>query len=432
MLCMGETETAPPATGMPGSAQTPEPGSNELIRAIFEHAAMIDREESIDELVRLNADFARRLAGAERCSLWLVDPESGELWTRVAHGIEPIRIPLGKGLVGACVEEDRIFLVNDAASEPRLLRTIDAQSGYQTREVLCVPMRADGQVIGALQLLNKPSGFTGMDSGLLGLLAHFAAQAIAGERLRRQAEKARLTLHELSLAREVQARLLPRCPIVQGLECIGFCRAAHTIGGDYYDLLTREDGQFAVTLGDVSGKGIPAAVMMASIQTVLRSLLQSGSPSLSTIMATLNQTIYGSSTSERYSTLFCGLISMERDALTYVSAGHVPPFLMHADGTLERLNGAGLPVGLLPGVQYEQETVALRPGDTLIIVSDGIVEASNGEGDFWEEERVGEELSRLAGLPLKDLQERLFLGADTFAAGAEQYDDMTMVAIRID
>ena len=438
MLSMGETETAPATaeTSDRAAGRIPAPGSSdlsssELIRAIFEHAARIDREESIDELVRLNADFARHLAGADRCSLWLVDTERAELWTRVSHGIEPIRIPRSKGLVGACVDEDRVFLVNDAAAEPRMLRTIDAQSGYQTQQVLCVPMRADGKVIGALQLLNKPTGFTEMDAGLLGLLAHFAAQAIAGERLRQQAEKARLTMHELALAREVQARLLPRWPVVQGLECIGFCRAAHTIGGDYFDLLPREDGQFAFTLGDVSGKGIPAAVMMASIQTVLRSLLQSTFTTLSAALADLNQTIYGSSTSERYSTLFCGLVSAERDALTYVSAGHVPPFLLHADGSLERLTGAGLPVGMLPGVEYDQETVPLRPGDTLIVISDGVVEARNDGGDFWEEEQVSEELSRLAALPLKQLQEQLFQSADAFAGGAEQYDDMTMVAVRI-
>ena len=170
--------------------------------AIFEHAARIGREQLIDELVRLNSDFARDLAGADRCSLWLIDPEHGELWTKVAHGVEPIRIPLGVGLVGACIRDDEVILINDAKNEPRLLRQVDEHSGYKTEQVLCVPMRAEGKVIGALQLLNKPSGFTETDAGLLGLLAHFAASAIDSERLRQEAEGARMIRHELALAHE--------------------------------------------------------------------------------------------------------------------------------------------------------------------------------------------------------------------------------------
>jgi sigma-B regulation protein RsbU (phosphoserine phosphatase) len=402
-----------------------------LIQSIFEHAARIGREESMDELVRLNADFACQLAGADRCSLWLIDERQQQLWTRVAHGIDPIRIPLGKGLVGACVSEDRVFLVNDAAHEPRLLRAIDEKSGYQTKQVLCVPLRAEGKVIGALQLLNKPSGFTELDAGLTGLLAQFAASAIDNERLRQETERARLTMHELALARDVQARLLPRCPTIPGLECVGFCRPAHSIGGDYYDLIALEDGRFGLTLGDVSGKGIPAAVMMASIQTLLRSLLQSCSRSLSAVLTDLNRALYSSSTSDRYSTLFCGMISADRSTLSYVNAGQVAPFLLHGDGRLDRLPGSGVPVGILPEVSYEQQTCALTPGDTLVVVSDGIVESRNAAEEFWEEAEVERALTLYGSNPLAQLPELVCAAADEFAGGAEQYDDMTIVSVRI-
>jgi sigma-B regulation protein RsbU (phosphoserine phosphatase) len=404
-----------------------------LIRSIFEHAARISREQQIDELVRLNADFARDLAGADRCSLWLIDETTHEIWTKVAHGVASIRIPWGQGLVGACILEDKVLLVNDAEHEPRLLRTVDEGTGYHTRQVLCVPLRAEGQIIGAFQLLNKPSGFTEVDAGLLGLLAHFAASAIDNERLRQEAERSRLTMHELFLAREVQARLLPECPKgVSGLECVGFCRPARTIGGDYYDLLELKDGQFALTLGDVSGKGIPAAVMMASIQTLLRSLLQGCSKTLDEVVADLNQTLYGSSTPERYSTLFCGVISADRKVLTYVNAGHVPPLLLHAEGLLERLSGGDLPVGILPEVGYEQLSIALTPGDTLLVVSDGVVEVRNSEEDFWDEEEIDHVLLTHRETPLPELPALFCSAADKFAGSSEQYDDMTIVAVRID
>lgn len=406
--------------------------ADETIRAIFEYAARIGREQQIDEIVRLNADFARDLAGADRCSLWLIDTKKNELWTRVAHGVEPIRIPLGQGLVGACISEDKVLLINNAASESRLLREVDSHSGYHTEQVLCVPMHTEGKVIGALQLLNKASGFTEADAGLLGLLAHFAASAIESERLRQEANSAKLVKLEVSLAREVQARLLPQSPPeLDGMECVGFCRPAHSIGGDYYDLLPLPDGRFAITLGDVSGKGVPAAVMMASIQTLLRSLLMHDIKSLPIVVADLNHTLYLSSTNERYSTLFCGVLSADRRQFFYVNAGHVPPFLVHSDGKVDRLQGGGVPVGMMPEWDYVQMNVAFEPGDTLVVVSDGIPESRNDEGEFWEEEEVERTLLGLRTNPLSQLPAVLCAEADRFAAGAEQYDDMTIVALRV-
>ena len=403
-----------------------------MIRAIFEHAARISREQEIDELVRLNADFARDLIGAERCSLWLIDPSKKELWTIVAHGVPSLRIPLGQGLIGTCIDENQVLLINNADDDQRLLRSVDDSTGYRTHQVLCVPLHAEGRVIGALQLLNKPSGFTQDDAGLLGLLAHFAASAIDSEWLRQEAESARLMRRELDLAREVQVHMLPDRPTgLDRLECIGFCRPARSIGGDYYDLIPFADGQFALTLGDVAGKGIPAAVMMASIQTLLRSLLKQGVGDLAAVLSSLNSTLFETSTPERYSTLLCGVISADRKSFSYVNAGHIPPLLIHADGRLERLPDGNCPVALLPSMVYSQSTAALEPGDTLIIISDGIVEARNHDGDFWEEDEIDRVLLANREASVLKLPELLCAAADNFASGAEQYDDMTVVAVRI-
>ena len=309
------------------------PGETDRItRAIFEHASLISREQQLEELVRLNAEFARDLAQAQHCSLWLVDEGKGQLWTQVAHGVAPIRIPLGEGAVGRCVGEDKVLLVNDAldgdVSSPHWI------TGFATQQMLCVPLRVEGQVIGALEVLNKPSGFTEGDAELLGLLAHFAASAVESKRLRQEAIKARMMEHELSLAMDVQQHLLPQeqgC--VPGLECVGFCRPAKSVGGDYYDMLPLPSGSFAFTLGDVSGKGIPAAVMMASIQTLLHNLLQREPVEVAAVVSDLNRTLFGCSVPDRYSTLFCGLISPDRRSITYVNAGHVPPLLLRGRRT---------------------------------------------------------------------------------------------------
>ena len=406
--------------------------SDRIAHAVFEHAARISRVQDLSGLISLNADFACDLVSADRCSLWLVDEKSSELWTLVAHGLAPIRIPLHSGLVGACIDGNQVLLVNDLSEDTRFLKRVDKESGYLTEQVLCVPLRSERGVIGALQLLNKPGGFTEADANLVGMLAHFAASAIESEHLRQKAAAAQLVLHELNLARDVQARLMPlESPAAEGIECAGFCRPARTIGGDYYDFISLEDGRFAFTLGDVSGKGIPAAVMMASIQTLLRSLLRYENRTLSTSVSELNLSLYASSAGDRYSTLFCGVLNEDRTQLTYVNAGHVPPLLLKRDGTLSSLPASGMPVGLLPGVKYEQRSIDIVHGDLVVVVSDGMTEACNPEGEFWDELEVHEIVRMHGDGPIAVLPATMCARVDAFAAGAEQYDDMTVIAVRV-
>ena len=380
--------------------------------------------------MRLNADFARDLAQAQHCSLWLVDDTKGQLWTQVARGVAPIRIPLGEGAVGRCVREDKVLLENDAldgdVSSPHWI------TGFATQQILCVPLRVEGRVIGALEVLNKLSGFTKLDAELLELLAHFAANSVESKRLRQEAIKAKMMEHELSLAMDVQQHLLPmEQECVQGLECVGFCRPAKSVGGDYYDMLPLPSGSFAFTLGDVSGKGIPAAVMMASIQTLLHNLLQREPVNVAAVVSDLNRTLFGCSVPDRYSTLFCALISPDRSKITYVNAGQVPPMLLRGDGSLTTLEGGGMPVAMIPDWEYQQFTMELRPGDLLVVVSDGIMEARNPEGAFWSDTEVPFVVRQHRDSPVRTLPAALCAHADAWASGAEQYDDMTVVGLRV-
>lgn len=406
--------------------------SDRLIQAIFEHAARISRETKIEELARLNADFARDLIGADRCSLWLVDQEKHQLWTKVAHGVDPLFIGINQGLVGVCVRENQVLIVNDATHDARHLRNLSSVGGYEARRILCVPLVCEGSVIGALQLLNKPQDFTEADAKVLGLLAHFAASAIESERLRQATAAALVMERELTLAQAVQGHMLPQAPpSAPGLECAGYCRPALSVGGDYYDLLPLPDGRFALTAGDVSGKGIPAAVMMASIQTLLRSLLRRSDADLGQVFSDLNRTLCETSTPERYSTLFCAIVAADRSGIWYVNAGHVWPFLVRASGRVKRLEGSELPVALLPQLSYQQHWFPLKAGDTLVVVSDGLTESINPAGQFWQDIGVERALAEHGRAPLAELPALLSAAADRFADGAAQYDDMTVAAIRI-
>jgi sigma-B regulation protein RsbU (phosphoserine phosphatase) len=403
-----------------------------ISKLIFDYAAGILGEQDQNRLLLLNANMARDICGADRCSIWLVDERSGELWTQVAHGIEQIRIPRDAGLVGACVRNDEVLLVNNTALDPRFLGRIDQKTGYSTQSVLVLPLRAEGKVIGALQLLNKPGGFSTHDVDLLKLAAAYSASAIQTQRLHREAEAARLLYRDLEIAREVQQRLLPTpSRDLKGLDYAFFCRPAKSVGGDYCDFLELPQGQLALTLGDVSGKGIAAAILMASLQASLRALVMQGCGDPATLIRDFNRAVRAHSTPDRYSTLFFTLLDLESRHITYVNAGQVAPMLLRKSGEIERLNEGGLPVGLLPFSTYQQGELDLGEGDTLLCMSDGITEAANVQDELWGEEEVEKILSESNTLACDDLVRRILQAADAYAAGAEQADDMTIVALRI-
>jgi phosphoserine phosphatase RsbU/P len=406
--------------------------SERIARVIFEHASRISRQNDISTLVVLTADLARDLIGAERCSLWLVDEKTGELWTRVAHGTGEIRIPRGVGIVGACLAQGEPIIVNDVHSDSRFFSGVDDSRGYQTHSVACVPLQTEKGIIGALQLLNRATNtFSAEDAELLRFTALYAGSAIQAELLRQETEAARLLRHELNIAAEVQSKLFPQIvDSLDGLECTGFCRPAKFVSGDYYDFLKLPAGEFALTLGDVSGKGLPAAMLMASIHMLLRSLLIRNPNEIARVVEDLNGAIQQSSSADRYSTLFCGVLNAARDKLTFVNAGHIAPVIVRGDGRIERPMEGDLPVGLLPEVTYQQHSINLCPGDLLVCVSDGVLEVQNASGEFVDipiENILRENRTQT----IEKIAESVFNSIQSYAAGAEQFDDITIVIVRI-
>jgi sigma-B regulation protein RsbU (phosphoserine phosphatase) len=409
--------------------------SRRVSRVIFGYGARIAQEQDTEALLQLNADMARDLVGADRCSIWLVDTAASQLYTTVAHGVGEIRVDFGHGLVGACVSTAQAVVANETSNDERFLSGIDAASGYVTKSVLVVPLcSAGGKVIGAFQALNKPGGFSESDVALLGFAGSYSAAAIETQKLRKEVETARLLRRELEIAREVQMALLPHHPPnLEGFECAAYFRPATLVGGDYYDFIALPDGTLAFTLGDVAGKGVPAAVLMASIQASLRIRLRDATDSLGALAADLNNSIYALSAS-RYSTLFCGVVDRTCLRLRYINAGQCSPLLLRnsqSGATIERLTIGGTPVGLLPDAVYEEGTVSLQRDDVLVCFSDGVSEAENSAHEFWRESELESILLGAGGEGVQHLTDRLVREADSFANGAQQSDDMTVVAIRV-
>jgi phosphoserine phosphatase RsbU/P len=405
-----------------------------ISRVIFDYAAKIGAAQDLDALLVLNAGMARGLVGADRCSIWLVDTKNGRLWTKVADGVRELQIPVREGLVGACIARNETILVNAPTQDERFLRSVDIETGYVTKSVLAIPLHGvDGKPLGALQVLNKPGGFSPEDVDLLGLCATYAASTLETQGLRKEAEVARLLLREMEIARDVQQHLLPQTqPPIPGLDYAGYCRSAEFVGGDYYDFLPMPDGGLLFTLGDVSGKGIAAAVLMASMQATLRSQVVKTPVSIAALIGDLNKAAYSFTTADKYSTLFCGLLDVATRKLTYVNAGQVRPMLLRAgDGQVERLDSDGFPVGLLDGSEYDQGEALLHPGDAVVCFSDGISEATNAKDEMWNESEVERIVRTCRGLTAHQMIDLLVEATDRFTGEAEQADDMTVVAIRV-
>ncbi len=406
--------------------------ADRLVGVIFDSASRMGNEADPVELLRLNADMARDLVQADRCSIWSLDSAAGELWTQAAHGLPNIRIGANNGLVGACVATNRAIVVNDLSKDVRFDRNVDRLSGYVTDSVLAMPLRSPaGNVLGALQVLNKPGGFDESDVKLLGLAASFSASVLNAQKLRQEAEAARLVFRELEIAREVQRRLFPpHPPCIPGLDIAAYCRPANFVGGDYYDFLYRPNSDLWLTVGDVSGKGISAAVLMASLQASLSSQLNGRPDSVANVVSVLNRALCKSFDQERYTTLFCARLDLDWK-LTYVNAGHVQPLLVRSSGDIEHLDCGSLPVGLFDSAEYEHASIGLQSGDLLVCLSDGITEATNRDGEIWEESEIVKALYENRRGSAADFLEKLVQCADDHMGSAEQTDDITIVILRV-
>ncbi len=241
---------------------------------------------------------------------------------------------------------------------------------------------------------------------------------------------------ELEIAREVQQRLFPQeLPRVPGIDCYGACRPALMVGGDYYDFVLRADAErFGVAIGDVAGKGISAALTMASLQASLRAEALRGGDDAGEIVSKVNSLLCDATTANRYATLFYGQFDATASTLTYVNAGHNAPVVLkqsNGSGEIVRLETGGTVIGLASQFTYQQARIKLDRGDLLVAFTDGITEAMNTAEEEWGEESLIRTIRSCRELTARQTVARIMEAADAFAAGAEQHDDMTIIALRL-
>ena len=276
---------------------------------------------------------------------------------------------------------------------------------------------------------------------LAGLDARSAAQTALAQEVarlttaigREMAQRERLN-RELEIAREVQEHLLPqRLPSVPGLDYCGRCRPALEVGGDYFDFLELPEGRLGIAIGDVSGKGIGAALMMASLQASLRAQASVGHD-LAELMKRVNNLVYKASSANHYATAFYAEYDPRSCQLSYVNAGHNPPAILRKSAAMcqvFRLETGGPVIGLLQQSSYEQASFPVKPGDLIVLFTDGVSESMNAHNEEWGENKLIEFARTCHGAPAFEAMTRILSAAEAFAAGAPQHDDMTLVVLRV-
>ena len=261
------------------------------------------------------------------------------------------------------------------------------------------------------------------------------------EKMAERMEADRRTAQEMDIARQVQARLFPqKLPPMKTLEYTGGCIQARKVGGDYYDFLELRPGRLALVLADIAGKGVSGALLMANLQANLRSQYAVAVDDLPRLLASVNRLFYESTDDASYATLFFADYDDSNRKLRYANCGHLPPLLLRASGNstdqvsgnpnIEWLRSTCTVMGLFEAWQCEIAEVELAPGDTLVLYTDGVTEATNSDGEEFGESHLVQTVESYSRLPVKSLLQNVVSAVQQFSGGSEQQDDITLVIAR--
>lgn len=409
-----------------------------MYKGLVEVSALINAITDFNELLAAILDVARRVMIAETGSLFLINAE-GNLELAISRGAGAaerpegrIIVPRGQGIAGWVLENRKSTLVVDAYADPRFYKEVDKRTGFRTRSILCVPLLHDQKDIGVLQVLNPSEKEAFDETDMEAFEAYGTLAATAIDKLRaieRQKQQARVD-QELAFAREIQNSFLPQeLPELPGLGFSATYRPALNIGGDFYDVLEIGPDEIYFVIGDVSGKGIPAALLMAQSLSTLRLTIK---PDVSPVEALTrwNEMLCGHTIRGMFITALLGRITPSRRLVQLASAGHCQPFHVKSNGDAELMEIKNSPpLGIMGGLQYHLTSTTLSPGDWLVFYTDGLTESFDPQNRLLETEGVKQLLSPNRFATAADVVTRLQEGEVAHRGSAPPHDDLTILAL---
>ena len=390
-----------------------------------------DFAASMDIVETLRKALARITSylDAEAGSLFLLENDDTELVCVACDGpvdITGLRIPAKQGIVGSCIRDNICQMVRDVAENPDFAAEIDAQTGFTTRSILCSPMSVKEQRIGAIEVLNKKCGnalFEENDRHVLQALSSSAALAILNARMAEELVEQEKLRRELELAAEIQRGLLPeRQPSPFPVCGVNF--PARGVSGDFYNFFPLEDGRIGFAIGDVSGKGMNAALLMAKTSSLYRSLgRETTNPGH--LLAKVNEEICETATKGMFVTMVGGVYDCKKDRLVLANAGHEPPLYRDRNGTFRNFEADAPPLGIAPGTEFSEIELPLE-GGALYIFTDGVTESHVGDEDMLGVDGLKAMIGELSGL---SMPQRLDTIAGRLSGKGDLFDDLTLLAV---
>jgi serine phosphatase RsbU (regulator of sigma subunit) len=343
--------------------------------------------------------------------------------------IEEVRI--SRAIMTEVIENGKSVLTSDAQQDPRFASQTLVLQGI--RSVLAVPLSVDERHVFGIIYADSPTHEVTFSSEHLDILTTLASVAsirvenasLLDERINRERME-----RELELATEIQQRFQPAGPpVVEGYEFQGISFSCYEIGGDYYDFIERHDGKMMVALGDVSGKGTAAALLMSSLHAAIHGQV-AAKTSLDQTVISINEYLAENTPANRFVTLFIAELEPASGDLKFINAGHNPPLIGRADGTIEQLSSGGLPLGIMPFAEYEAGSARLQSGDVLVIYSDGVSEANNLNEDEFGMDRLMAVVSANVGRSASGIRDKVESALSDFTGTAAPNDDITLVIVK--
>lgn len=406
------------------------------LSTLIEVNALISSTLNLDQILENVMSISKQVMNADASSLMLIDEKTNELVYEVALGAvgeklkQEFRLKPGQGIAGTVAQEGKPLLLDDAYTHPKFYRGHDDATGYRTKSMITVPLKVKERITGVAQVINRLDGaaFDQDDLDLFIALCSLAAIAIENAKMHKSLMERQRLVKDMEFARTVQESFLPqKPPEVASYIFSTHYTPAQEVGGDFYDFILLDRKRIGIVIGDVSGKGVPAALYMAKLGSDLRTLAFTEKDPASALRQLNNQLAERSRRG-----MFATLLYMELDSqdgqLTISNAGHLPPIIKKADGLVQKLAPAGgSPLGILAGMSFGQETIHLDRGDTMILYTDGIIEAMDAEEKLYGFERF-ESLIRKSSSEPDILKAAIIDDVSRFTGLSAQHDDMTLVA----
>lgn len=416
-------------------AQAPSSRSD-LLGLISKVGVALLSSTGLDETLSQVAMLVFEAVPADRCVIMLRDEtEVGGMKISVARergkDKQPEEVRISRTVMDEVMKNGKSVLTSDAQHDPRYASQTMSLLGI--RSVLAVPLSVNEAEIFGLIYADSPTyetTFTEEHLNILTTLASVASIRVENARLLEERFERERMEHELELATEIQQRFQPSAmPSVEGYEFQGISFSCYEIGGDYYDFIPRHDGKMFVALGDVSGKGTAAALLMSSLHAAIHAQAAAKS-SLEETVTSVNQYLAENTPANRFVTLFIAELDPSDGTLEYINAGHNPPLIAHTDGRIQQLDAGGFPLGILPMAQYEVGKTYLKSGDVLVVYSDGVSEANNLNGEEFGVPRLEEVVRRNTRASASGLRDKVESALSAFTQTAPANDDITLVIVK--